>query len=122
MQFNYQFSKALDEISNGGLESFAPDNGDSAALINPTNLHANYGPADYNVKHNVTSNFVYELPTLFHGGSQFVRTLVGGFEFSGDVFHQSGLPYSITQSTTGGGCWHPGIVLQRRRRAPRSQT
>jgi hypothetical protein len=103
LQFNYQFSKAMDEISNGGLEPFAPDAGDSAALINPNNLHANYGPADYNVKHNVTSNFVYELPALYRGGNDFVRHLVGGFEFSGDVFHNSGLPYSVTQSTTGGG-------------------
>ncbi len=103
MQFNYGFSKALDEISNGGLEPFAPDNGDTPELINPANLHQNYGLADYNVKHNVTGLFVYELPTLFHGGSHLVRTLVGGFEFSGDVFHQSGLPYSITQSTSAGG-------------------
>jgi hypothetical protein len=100
LQFNYEFAKALDEISNGGLEPFAPDAGDAAALNVPGNLHANYGLADYNVKHNLTGSFVYELPSLFKGGSPLVRSLVGGFEFSGDVFHQSGLPYSITQSTT----------------------
>jgi hypothetical protein len=100
LQFNYEFSKALDEISNGGFEPFAPDAGDSAALVDPGNLRANYGPADYNVKHNVTASFVYELPTLFHSDSSLVRALVGGFEFSGDVFHNSGLPYSITQSST----------------------
>jgi hypothetical protein len=107
LQFNYGFAKALDEISNGGLEPFAPDAGDSAALVNPSNLHANYGLADYNVKHNVTGSFVYELPTLFKGGSHLVRSLVGGFEFSGDVFHQSGLPYSVTQSTSAGGSGIP---------------
>jgi hypothetical protein len=32
-----------------------------------------------------------------------MRNLSGGFEFSGDAFHQSGLPYSITQSTTSTG-------------------
>ncbi|HSY34628.1 MAG TPA: TonB-dependent receptor [Acidobacteriaceae bacterium] len=100
LQFNYQFSKALDEISNGGFEPFAPDAGDSAALVHPGNLHANYGPADYNVKHNVTASFVYELPTLIKTDSTLLRALIGGFEFSGDVFHNSGLPYSVTQSAT----------------------
>jgi hypothetical protein len=88
-------------------------------LVNPFNLHQNYGLADYNVKHNVTGTFVYELPTLFKGGNPFVRSAVGGFEFSGDVFHNSGLPYSITQSTTSagssalpkGGAFSNGTVL-----------
>jgi hypothetical protein len=49
------------------------------------------------VKHNVTSSFVYEVPSY---GTGMLRTVTGGFEFSGDVFHNSGLPYSITQSLT----------------------
>jgi hypothetical protein len=106
VQFNYQFSKAMDEVSNGGLEPFAPDNGDSSAITVPGNLHANYGPADYNVKHNVTSSFVYEMPS-FVRTNNLMRNLTGNFEFSGDVFHQSGLPYSITQSTTSGGSGIP---------------
>ena len=103
LQLNYEFSKALDEISNGGLEPFAPDAGDSGAFVNPFDLRSNYGLADYNVKHNVTAAFVYELPTLIRTGGALVRNLVGGFEFSGDVFHQSGLPYSITQSLSASG-------------------
>jgi hypothetical protein len=97
LQFNYEFSKALDEISNGGFEPFAPDAGDSGAVENPANLHSQYGLADYNVKHNITSSFVYELPSYGHG---MMKTVTGGFEFSGGAFHQSGLPYSITQSLT----------------------
>jgi hypothetical protein len=97
LQFNYEFSKALDEISNGGLEAFAPDAGNSGAVANPGNLHAQYGPADYNVKHNVTAAFVYSAPSY---GTGIVKAITGGFEFSGDVFHNSGLPYTITQSLT----------------------
>jgi Carboxypeptidase regulatory-like domain len=95
LQFNYEFSKALDEISNGGLEPFAPDAGDSGAVENPANLHSQYGLADYNVKHNITSSFVYQIPSY---GTGFMKLLTGGYEVSGGVFHQSGLPYSITQS------------------------
>jgi hypothetical protein len=112
LQFNYEFSKALDEISNGGLEAFAADAGDATSVANPANLHAQYGPADYNVKHNVTSSFVYELPSYGHG---MLRTVSGGFEFSGDVFHNSGLPYTITQSSSsiggpGAGAFATGTV------------
>ena len=95
LQFNYQFSKALDEVSNGGLEPFAPDAGDAASIADPNNIHAQYGPADYNVKHNVTGAFVYDLPAYHR-----LKAITGGFQFSGDVFHQSGLPYTILQSTT----------------------
>ena len=42
LQFNYQFSKALDDISNGGLEGFAPDAGDSEAVSNPNSLRSQY--------------------------------------------------------------------------------
>ena len=103
VNFNYQFAKALDEVSNGGFEGFAPDAGDSTSVTNPFNLHSNYGPADYNVKHNVTSNFVYDLPSLFRTSNGLMKSLVGGFQFSGDIFHNSGLPYSVTQATTAGG-------------------
>ena len=103
VQFNYQYSKAMDEVSNGGFEPFAPDAGDSGALVNPYNLHSNYGPADYNTKHNVTGTWVYQLPSIYRGDNALVKNLVGGFELSGAVFHNSGLPYSITQSTTAGG-------------------
>ncbi len=96
VQFNYQFSKALDEISNGGFEPFAPDAGDTGAVANPFNLHAQYGLADYNVKHNTTGTFVYEVPSF----SKRLKDLTGGFEISGVAFHQSGLPYTVTYSTS----------------------
>ena len=95
LQFNYQFSKALDEVSNGGLEAFAPDNGDATSVANPNNLHAQYGLADYNVKHNVTGSFVYTVPAYHR-----LPAITGGFEFSGAVFHQTGLPYTVLQSTS----------------------
>ena len=112
LQFNYEFSKALDEISNGGFEPFAPDAGDSSAVTNPANLHSNYGLADYNVKQNTTAAFVYQIPSY---GSGIWKAITGGFETSGGVFHQTGLPYSVTQSLTsvagGGSTFANGSVL-----------
>ena len=95
MQLNYQFSKALDEISNGGLEAFAPDAGDGTAVENPNNLHQQYGRADYDVRQNTTGLITWNVPS-YH----VLPALTGGFEFNAVVFHQTGLPYSVTQSTT----------------------
>jgi hypothetical protein len=94
LQFNYQYSKALDEVSNGGLEPFG-GNGDSESIANPNNIHAQYGPADYNVSQNTTGSFVYTIPSYHR-----FRAVTGGFQFSGTFFHQTGLPYTITQSST----------------------
>jgi len=111
VQFNYEFSKALDEVSNGGLEPFAPDAGDAETVENSANLGLQYGPADYNVKHNVTGNFVYDLPSI----TKRFHNMLGGFQFSGDVFHNSGLPYTVTTNVTsnpaGGSFSNGGILL-----------
>ena len=83
-----------------------------AAVTNPANLHSNYGLADYNVKQNTTMAFVYQLPSY---GSGIWKAITGGFETSGGVFHQTGLPYSVTQSLTsvagGGSTFANGSVL-----------
>lgn len=107
LQFNYEYSHALDEISNGGFEPFAPDAGDSAAVANPYNLHAQYGNADYDIRQNTTGTAVWEVPS-YHK----YRALTGGFEFSTAVFHQTGLPYTVLQSTTSlaGGAFSNGSV------------
>ena len=56
--------------------------------------------------------FVYQLPSY---GSGIWKAITGGFETSGGVFHQSGLPYSVTQSLTsvagGGSTFANGSVL-----------
>jgi len=48
------------------------------------------------VKHNVTGNFVYDLPSI----TKRFHNMLGGFQFSGDVFHNSGLPYTVTTNVT----------------------
>ena len=96
--FNYEFAKALDVISNGGLEPFAPDAGNSGAVSNPANLSSQYGPADYNVKHNITSSFVYT-PSSYNKW-EVTRIITSGWEFSGDFFHNSGLPTQLLQTTS----------------------
>jgi hypothetical protein len=93
-QFNYTWSHAFDEISNGGLLQFNPGSG--IAPENPFNLRDNYGPSDYDVRDYINANYVYELPIkkLFGGrGSDYVTR---GWQVSGTIFYRTGQPYSVT--------------------------
>lgn len=89
---NYQYSHALDEISNGGFDGFS---GNSVYPDNPFNLRSNYGNADYDVRHYVSGNYLYTLPHFFGP-----KVLMDNWEFSGTVFHSTGLPFSVTDTGT----------------------
>ncbi len=95
VQFNYTYSHALDEISNGGFNGFS---GNSINPTNPYNLASNYGNADYDSRHYINGSYVYTLP--YYGGP---RVLTDGWEVAGTVFHSNGLPFSETDVTTGSG-------------------
>ncbi len=95
LQVNYTYSHALDEISNGGFDGFS---GNSIAPENPFNLASNYGNADYDSRHYVNGSYVYTLP--YYGGP---RALTDGWEVAGTIFHSNGLPFTETDTVTGGG-------------------
>ena len=105
IQANYTFSHALDEISNGGFNQFIAGNANSGRLgsfqnpISNTNIRQyNYGNADYDTRHYLSANYVYELPKFFP-----VSTLKGkvadGWSIQGITVLQSGQPYSIIDYT-----------------------
>ena len=95
--FNYTWSHALDEISNGGVFQF--NNDSLLGQLNPVSLRANnYGNADYDVRHNMSADFVYT-PT-FHSGNAVVRNVLGGWQVSSKIFWRSGLPFSVTDGNT----------------------
>ena len=92
MQVNYAYSHALDEISNGGFDAFG---GNPVNPFNPYDLHQNYGNADYDIRHYVSGNYVFNLPRF--GGP---ALLTGGWLVAGTVFHSTGQPYSYVDSGT----------------------
>ena len=92
-QFNYTYSHAFDLISNGG---FNPFNGIStAALANPYNAYVNYGPADYDARHVINANYVWQIPVRRALGGHGWAPLVDGWQVSGAVFYRTGFPYTI---------------------------
>src|SRR5208283_2547298 len=58
-QVNYTFSRCMDEVSNGGFLQFAA--GAQLAPL-PGELARNYGPCDYDVRHNLTGQYSYQFP------------------------------------------------------------
>jgi hypothetical protein len=94
--FNYTWSHALDEVSNGGIFTY----GDSLlGQINPSALAiANYGNADYDVRHLVSADFVYT--PVFHVGNKFVSQVLGGWQLGSKIAWHTGLPFSIVDNNT----------------------
>lgn len=93
-QINYTFGHAFDEVSNGGLYSFTF--GSTLTPQDPQNLRGAYGPAEYDVRHSLNANYVWELPlkSVLHGR----RALIDGWQVAGSVFFHSGYPYSVFDS------------------------
>jgi outer membrane receptor protein involved in Fe transport len=96
-QINYTWSHAFDEVSNGGFNSFS---GNSLAPQDPFNLRNNYGPADYDARHNLNANYVWQVPIrkalMGHGWAP----VVDGWQVSGTIFYRTGFPFSIIDAQT----------------------
>jgi hypothetical protein len=92
-QANYTYGHALDEVSNGGLSQFT--NGSSIFPQDANNLRGSYGPAEYDVRHSLNANYVWELPlkALLRGGGS--DSLVKGWQVSGTIFARTGIPYTV---------------------------
>ena len=58
-------------------------------------LPANRGPCDYDVRHNITTSYTYQLPIKLHNP---LGALFNGWQVSGSLFWHSGLPFSVLSS------------------------
>jgi hypothetical protein len=89
-QINYTFSKCMDEVSNGGFLQFA-----AGAVLSPLpgELARNYGPCDYDIRQNLTAEYVYEIPLKVR--SHALGYALNGWQISGTAFWHSGIPFSV---------------------------
>jgi hypothetical protein len=89
-QTNYTWSHCMDTVSNGGFLPFA-----AGAILTPLpgDLARQYGPCDYDVRHNLTTQYVYQLPGKFQ--NRLLSRALNGWQISGTVFWHSGLPFSV---------------------------
>jgi hypothetical protein len=67
----------------------------STAPQNPYDINGEYGRAQLDRRHIFTVNYVYELP-FFNKQQGFVGKVLGGWQVSGIVTYQTGLPFTPT--------------------------
>jgi hypothetical protein len=89
-QVNYTFSRCMDTVSNGGFLQFSAG-GILAPL--PGELARDYGPCDYDIRHNLNGQYVYQLPVRIHSHS--LGYALNGWQISGTLFWHSGVPFSV---------------------------
>jgi len=95
--FNYTLSHSIDNSS--GAESGA---GVSGAIIQDAfNVNAFKGSSDFDQRHNITADALYELPfgrnkMFLSNANKFVNTIVGGWQASTIMRYHSGLPSTIS--------------------------
>jgi len=86
---NYTWSHCMDTVSNGG---FLPFSAGGILTPLPGELGRQYGPCDYDVRDNLTAQYVYQLPVKVRNKA--LGTIVSGWQVSGTAFWHSGVPFS----------------------------
>ena len=86
LNFNYTYSKVMDIADS-----------DDGTIMNPFNIAQAYAPAGYDQTHVVTLDFVYTFPKL-HNANAVVKQVVNGWELSGMIRSQSGMPVTVTSN------------------------
>jgi hypothetical protein len=99
--FNYTFAKSLDQSSAAERSSagfgFELGAGYSGSTINSWEPEQEYSFSDFDIRHQMNLNWIYELPigrgrALGSGMNAFWNAIIGGWEISGIVRANSGLP------------------------------
>jgi Carboxypeptidase regulatory-like domain/TonB-dependent Receptor Plug Domain len=88
VNFNYTYSKIMDTNDN-----------DSDQIANPFNIRQSYAPAGYDQPNVATVDFVYMLPKVKGSlDSPALRQIFNGWELSGMIRSQSGMPLTINSN------------------------
>ncbi len=89
-QVNYTLSRCMDTVSNGGFLQFS-----AGGILSPLpgELARDYGPCDYDIRHNLNAQYVYQLPLKVRNHS--LGYALNGWQISGTVFWHSGVPFSV---------------------------
>ena len=89
-QLNYTWSRCMDTVSNGGFLQFS-----AGGILSPLpgDLARDYGPCDYDIRHNLNAQYVYRLPLKFK--NRYLASALNGWQVSGTVFWHSGIPFSV---------------------------
>jgi len=93
LQAAYTFSKNIDATSTGNTAF-------NTAWNDQSNINASRGISDFNRPHRLALTYAYDLPFYMHS-SGIRKAALGGWQVSGVTIFQSGLPFSIYDSSAG---------------------
>jgi hypothetical protein len=102
LTLNYTYGRAMtNSLGNYSLNV----NGYSGAFQNYYDSASDYGPAGYDVKHNISGTGVYALPfgrgkEFVSGANRIVDEIVGGWKLSTAGVYYSGFPETLTGGTS----------------------
>ena len=97
-QLSYVFSKSLDTRSFDPVFTVASTGTSQTATGTPfdiNNRKLNYARSDFDRRHVVQSNFLYELP-FGKNSSGLTKRLIGGWQAAGIIRWTSGRPFSVS--------------------------
>jgi hypothetical protein len=107
----YTWSKSLDYGSSSGTN-----------VPNFYDISTNYGPSDFDYRHVLVMNYVWDIPFATHSTNRFVRSAFGNWQFSGVIQAQSGRPVGISlgndRAGVGPGSGNQYYVQTRKPRLP----
>jgi hypothetical protein len=94
-RFSYTFSHALDNVSNGGILPYSLTN--SILLqIDPSNPNAGYASSDYDARHQLSANYVWDIP--FKSSNRWLNFAASGWQVAGTFFFRTGFAFSIADT------------------------
>jgi hypothetical protein len=98
--FNYTFSKSIDVGSNAERINEFEGFGFSSQVINSWSPQQGRSVSDFDVRHSINANWVYELPvgrgrSMGSGMNGWANAIVGGWQLSGLYRWTSGLPFTV---------------------------
>jgi hypothetical protein len=108
--FNYTFARAKDhgsEVERGGTYGNFGSGGYSGFLVNSWDPDLNYSYADFDVRHQINVNGLYELPfgegRKFGGGAgPVLNAIIGDWSLAGIFRWTSGFPFNVQNCRS---CW-----------------
>ncbi len=102
-QISYTYGKSLDYNSDVGRAG--PNNGGSGLyFVDPLNIARDYGRSNFDIRHRLVTNFLWEVPFM-RSPPGILGHLLGGWQINAIIPLQTGLPFSVINgaSLSGGG-------------------
>src|SRR5260370_205466 len=108
--FNYTWSHSIDYAS--AAESGAGKQG--AAIQNIFNVKEFRGSSDFDIRHNITANYLFELPIgknkpLFRNASRWLDGIIGGWQLSTVMRYRTRFPTTVAANP--GNFPNPSLAL-----------